>query len=330
MKSQAGANGDKLSRRRFLGFAASAAGGSLLGPFRGVADEETLLLPAGAPSSRVVQTQSIHAVEGPEGDRALLGEMLDGTLMALTGKSTVRQAWHTILQPDDVIGIKFNRSGQQIIATSDAMADTLIGSIVEAGWRPEQIVCIEASPGTEKRHGTTPARRGYDKAPTGFGSGRDQFASVLRQVTALIDVPYLKAHNIAGMTCALKNVAYGLIKHPARYHANGCSPYIADIFAAEPIRTKIRLCLVDALRVAYDDDLRPSGSILSDQGVLLASRDPVATDTVGLSLLNDVRSRYELPLVARSANHLPYLAAAQRSSLGLAAWHRIELLRVRP
>jgi hypothetical protein len=64
--------------------------------------------------------------------------------------------------------------------------------------------------------------------------------------------------------------------------------------------------------------------------VVLASRDPVATDTVGLSVLNDVRSRYELPVVARSAEELPYLAAAQRSSLGDAAWHRIELVRVQP
>ncbi len=319
-----------FSRRRFLGVAASVAGGSLLRSVPSAAASDRLQMPSGVPPSRVVHIRSPYAIVGPEVHRPLLGEMLEKALTSLTGAPTIRQAWLSMLKPDDVIGLKFNRSSQKIIATTNAMADVLIASLVEAGWRPDQIVCIEAPEGIEVRRGTARARRGYASRATDFGSGEDQLASVLSQVTALVDVPFLKTHNIAGMTCALKNLSHGLVKHPARYHRNGCSPYIADIVAATPIRSKLRLCLVDALRVVYDGGPIATAGTIADEGILLVSQDPVATDTVGLAILNDIRQRYELTPVARSADDLGYLAAAHRRGLGIAVWHGIELARLKP
>lgn len=265
---------------------------------------------------------------GPEVHRPLLGEMLQKALTSLTATGAIDQAWRSILKPEDVIGLKFNRSGQKIIATTTVLADVLIGSIVEAGWRPEQIVCIEAPQGTEVRNRTTPARRGYASTTTIFKSGADQFASVLDQVTTLIDIPFLKTHNIAGLTCALKNLSHGLVKHPARYHQNGCSPHIADIVAAAPIRSKLRLCLVDALRVVYDGGPEATAATVSDEGILLASFDPVATDTVGLAILNEIRQRYELGPICGLEVDLGYLGAAHRRGLGAALWHGIDLVRL--
>lgn len=287
-------------------------------------------MPIGKPPSRVVHVQSPYAVLGPDVHRPLLGEMLETALTSLTGKPTIGAAWRAILKPDDTIGLKFNRIGQEIIATTDTVADTIITSLVETGWRPEQIVCIEAPAGTDARHGTVPPRGGYALRATDFGSGTDELASVLGQITALIDVPFLKTHNIAGMTCALKNLSHGLVRHPARYHKNGGSPYIGDIVATPAIRTKLRLCLVDALRVVFEGGPVASARTLADEGILLASFDPVATDAVGLAILNDVRQRHELPPVARSPEGLAYLSAAHRRGLGSAVWHGIELRRLRP
>ena len=67
----------------------------------------------------------------------------------------------------------------------------------------------------------------------------------------MINVPFIKTHNIAGMTCGLKNLSHALVKHPAHYHANGCSPFIGDIVAADPIRKKLKLTIVDAFRVVF-------------------------------------------------------------------------------
>lgn len=320
----------QLTRRRFLKSTAGLAGSAICNPAFAKGNEQTLHLPAGMPLSRVIQVQSPYAVKGPNVHRALFSEMLAKALTSLTGRSTIRNAWHAILKPDDVIGLKFNRSGQRIIATTSTVADVLITSLIDAGWRRNQIVCVEAPAETSKRLGTTTPRAGYSSILTDFDSGEDYFASVLDQITALINVPFLKVHNICRMTCALKNLSHGLIKHPARYHSNGCSPYIADIVAAKPIRSKLRLCLADALRVAYDGGPEPTADTLHDHGTLLASFDPVALDTTGLAILNDIRRQYGYEPIARSAADIPFLAAAHNRALGIAVWHGIELIRLKP
>jgi hypothetical protein len=255
--------------------------------------------------------------------------MLERTLTKLTGTRTGGEAWRAILRPDDVIGLKFNQSASEAIATTDALADALFTSIVDAGWAPERIVLIEAPRELVRRYGTMPARRGFATSETDFGSGSDQFAAVLDQVTAIVNVPFLKTHNIAGMTCALKNLSHALVKHPARYHANGCSPFIGDIVAADPIRRKLRLCVVDALRVVYEGGPEATAATIADEGTLLASTDPVAVDTASLALLNEIRQQLELPPVARSAGEVGYLAAAHRRGVGIALWHGIDLMDVR-
>ena len=144
----------------------------------------------------------------------------------------------------------------------------------------------------------------------------------------MISVPFLKTHNIAGMTCSLKNLSHGLIKHPARYHKNHCSPFIADIVAAEPIRSKLRLTLVDAMRVVYVGGPQATAPALANEGVLIMSRDPVAADTVGLDVLNRARERVGLAKTAASGAEIPYLAVAHRAGLGIAVRHGIKTVRI--
>ncbi len=317
-----------ISRRRFLGVAASVAGGAWLRPAGTYSSEGRLQVPAGQPQSRVVQVRAPKLVNGPVVHRTLLEETLHVALTALTGKATTTDAWHTILKSDDVIGLKFNRSGQRVIGTTNTMASVAIASLVEAGWRPDQIVCIETPAEVAARHGTAPPDPGFALASTDFESGSDQLALVLGQVSALIDIPYLKTHNIAGVTCCLKNLSHGLIKHPARYHRNRCAPYVGDIVALPQIRGKLRLCLVDAMRVVYAGGPEATAHNISDEGVILASADPVATDTIGLALISDVRRRASLPRISRAGENLGYLEAAHRRGLGMAVPHGIDLLRV--
>ena len=317
-----------LSRRRFLEMTAAVGGGAILPSALLLGQEPGLRIPLGVKASRVVLARSPRAVAGPTVHRLLWTEMLQSVMTTLTGQPTIAQAWRVILKPDDVIGLKFNRSGQTVIGTTSTTAEVLIQSIIDAGWPAERIVCIEAPAGVEARMGTMPARQGYQAKAVDFDSGIDELASVVDQVTVLIDVPYLKTHNIAGMTCSLKKLSHGLVKHPARYHRNGCSPYIADIVARTPIRNKLKLCLVDALRVVYDGGPEAAADTLEDSGVLIASFDPVAVDLVGLMLLNETRSRRGLEPIAHSAEEVGYLAQAHRLGLGLALWHGVDLVRL--
>ena len=314
-----------FSRRSFLGSLAVAAGTPWLrAADSGDKDEERLMVPIGAPPSRVIEVRSAYVVQGPQTHPQLLREMLAKTLTALTEKPTAQAAWQSILTPRDVVGLKFNRSGQTLLGTAPPFAEALIESLMDAGIAPENIVCMEEPDGVAGRYGTTYPTFGFDRAPTEFGSGRDQLASVLDQVTAIISVPFLKTHNIAGMTCSLKNLSHALVKHPARYHAGRCSPYIADIVSIPRIRNKLRVCLVNALRVVFDKGPEGQGDTISDEGLILASFDPVAVDAVGLEVLNNIRRERRLGAIAKSSQVVPFLRAAHLRGLGMAASQGIQ------
>lgn len=321
-----GANG--VSRREFLEVAASVAGGVAIGPRAAASDEPALTIPAGTARSRVVWVESGHVVSGSIVHATLLREMLSAALSALTHTSSAAEAWRTVLRPDDVIGIKFNRVAQAAIGTTPYVADAIVTSLVDAGWHPDQIVCIEAPPAPRLAYMTRIPVAGWDRQATDFGSGSDQLSAVLSQVTALIDVPFVKTHNIAGITCALKNLSHGLVKHPARYHNGGCSPYIADIVATDAIRSKLRLCVVDALRVAFKDEPAVTEAAIYPEGTIMAAYDPVAVDSVALGLLNRIRRTAQLPPIARSPEQLAFLAAAHRRGLGIALSHGIEVVQM--
>ncbi|MCH7838899.1 MAG: DUF362 domain-containing protein [Planctomycetes bacterium] len=317
-----------VDRRRFLGITASLAGGAILPRAVVQAAQRVESGSTASATSAVVEVQSDKVVVGPTVHPALPGEMLGKALTALTGAQSESDAWHHILRAGDVVALKFNRSAQQVIGTSSAMAEAVVTSLVEAGWRSDRIVCIEAPEGVARRLGTTQPMAGYEHTTSDFGSGSDQFAAVLNQVTALISIPYLKTHRMAGLTCSMKNLSHGLVKHPARFHRDGCAPFIADIVAHPQIRDKLRLCLVDAFRVVYADGPEATAETISDEGVLLVSKDPVAIDTVGLGLVNDIRKRKQLAPIQLPGGKQNYLTLAARRGLGISTPYNIDLVRV--
>jgi uncharacterized protein (DUF362 family) len=308
------------------------AGACLWGSAHGQTKSPPLRMPLGSPASRVVRLHSPHVIRGLTLEPRHLREMLAQTLGALTGKSSMAEAWASILERGQVVGLKFNRSGQAALGTSPALADAVVESLLGAGWASHEIICIEAPASVEAYYCTAKADPGYDREVTDFASGADRLATVLRQVDALINIPFLKTHNIAGFTSCLKNLSYGLIKHPARYHANGCHPFIADISALPAIRGKLKLCLVDALRVVFDGGPEPESDTVFSAGALMASVDPVALDAAGLILINDVRMGKGLAPVNTlpfASGGMPYLARAHRLGLGIALPQGLEFIEKR-
>jgi hypothetical protein len=325
-----------VSRRGFLRTAIGAAGAcGLLAREAGAqppaAGDPALYLAPGTQKSRVVTVQSRRVFTSTlQLERKLVAEQFEAALLGLTGADSAYEAWGGLLQPDDIIGIKFNRSGRDALGTTEVVGEVLINSILACGWSPRQIVCMEAPPGLETRFGTTPAVEGYEATPSDFGSGSDELALALRQVTALINVPFLKTHNLAGITCCLKNLSHGLIRHPARFHGGGCSPFIADIVGLESIRSRLRLHVVDALRVVFEGGPAVVAEHVAQEGLMIMSTDGVAADAVGLARVNAIRAARGLEPVAGPADDLPlYLAEAQRKGLGIALPRGIEQVELR-
>jgi len=281
--------------------------------------------PSDPPPPDVVQVSSDFVVRGRRIHQSVLPEMLDAALRQITDQPTATDAWRSLLRSDDVIGLKCNRSGARGLGTGDAFANVVITSLLSAGFEPGQIVAIEVGDPVYARHGVTRPATGWLTTPSRFTSGTDHLSAVLDQVTALVNIPFLKTHNIAGITCCLKNLSHGLIKHPARFHGTHCSPYIADIVALPRIRDKLRLNLVNALRVVFDRGPQARDEFTWDAGILLASRDPLATDTVGLDIINSEREILGIDGLDAGGARAIHLAAAAERGLGKGDLHQIEL-----
>ncbi len=316
----------KPGRRDFLiSTAALLAGGARVfaedeshGKSHAPAKDEPPAIDPRMPRPRVVRWTSSH-LNTPSGIRQdVVTRGLSESLTALTGTASTDAAWAALLKADDVVGLKFNRSGQSVLGTTPAIARALVGSLRSVGWSPSHIVLIEAPERMAEELGTLRARTGFDADDIDFGSGKDQFVSVLKQITAIINVPFLKTHNIAGMTCGMKNLAYGLIRRPGRLHANHCCPFITDIYQSLAARVRIALTLVDAARVTFADGPLVKPEYVDDAGVFILGTDPVAVDTLGLSSLNEVRKRRGLPELDAGAGDVPYLYEAHRKGLGVA------------
>ncbi|MCG3131817.1 MAG: hypothetical protein FLDDKLPJ_02627 [Phycisphaerae bacterium] len=275
--------------------------------------------------SRVVRCRVEGAFSNTGLRDAVIREAVEKSLCALLDAREPGDAWRAILKSADIIGVKLNRSGQAQLGTSDAVARALVKSLENAGWSPQQIVLIETPQGLAETLGTLPAAEGFELSATDFGSGQDELARVLRQVSVLINVPYLKTHRIAGLSGCLKNVTYGLIRHPARFHAANCSPFPADLYSLPCFRDKCVLHLMDALRVVFEGGPEVVAGAVHDAGMLLAGRDPVSVDAVGYALINSVRVRERLPELGPLPDVVPHLADAHRKGLGVATLQGIDI-----
>lgn len=288
-----------------------------------------LLAQAMKPTAHVVETTSDFVVRGRRVHEQLLREMVHATLGRLTGKIKVAESWKTILKPDDVIGLKCNSSAAEGLGTSETFLDVVIASLKEAGFEGKQIVAIEAPETVYRTHDVTKPIEGWSDKTTSFASGSDQLANWLDQVTAVINIPFIKTHNIAGMTCTMKNISHAAVKHPARYHGDGCSPFIGDIYALNPIKNKVKLHLVNGLRIIYEGGPGTQNASIWDAGIVLGSTDPVATDLHALEIINGQRAIVELPAIKRETKHTPYLAHAAKIGLGTADPFKTRVERIR-
>jgi uncharacterized protein (DUF362 family) len=287
----------------------------------------------------VIRHEALMA-DAPGPPAARIRELLDEAAAALARPGRA-DAWAAWLKPNDLVAIKVNCLGY---STTPAVAVALAAAIGAIGLPPERTLIWDRA--SEELKGA-----GYDVHPAGKGLrcyGTDALAArgnagyaqdiitsgaigslfsriVTDEATALVSAPVLKDHNLCGLTGALKNF-YGAIHNPNKYHDNGCDPFIADVVAAAPIRGKLRLTVVDALRPQYAGGPSTRTRWQWPYGGLVLGTDPVAVDRVACEILDRKRRAADLPPLARDKPTLPYLASAEARGLGTADLAKIEVL----
>lgn len=276
--------------------------------------------------SVVVTVQDDFVVDAPTIRPRVLEEMFDAALRMLGRAESASQAWRKFLKPEDVVGIKFNSYGDRVLDSAEPLARVVVDSLIRSGWPADQLVLVDGPGDVASKFKTRPPQPGWSSVETDFGSGHDQLAAFVDQVTAIINVPLLKDDNITGISGCLKNISYHLIKHPARFHDRGCAPYLGDIYALPQIFNKLRLNIMNGLRVGFNGGPLVDPDSVSKAGALWLGRDPIAVDVVCLETLNAARRKAGLFEILPDEVHVPALMAAAAKGLGNANFRKIERL----
>jgi len=259
----------------------------------------TSAAPTPGTSSKVVHTHHTGVWDGEELAPAAIRQMLDASITKLTGLDAAAAAWASLFDPGERIAIKVNAFRNSIIWTKVPLVMAVTECLQEVGVPAEQIVIFDFHTSELETAGFSVNKDGSGVRCYGSDgeyaeewevAGRTtRMSNVLLDCDALINIPVLKSHMLAGISFAMKN-HYGTIPHPAEFHRGpSLRRGMAELNALPPIKDRTRLIIGDVLTACLRYNSRfPYWEADYTGDSILMSFDPVAHDTVGLQLYSDL------------------------------------------
>lgn len=269
---------------------------------------------------------------GGDLDGSKLAGMLSLGLARLTGVPEARDGLARLFARDARVGIKINTIGGRTISTRPELSLSVAALLTGNGWPERNVVIWDRTnrelrdagyhlsdrPDGLKIFATDTAGAGYETDIFTHRNIGSLFSTIQTNfVTASISLAILKDHGLAGITAGMKNY-FGAIHNPNKYHDSHCDPFIAELFESEPIRSKHRLSVLDALVVQYHRGPSFHTQWAERSEALIFSQDPVAADAVGWRLIEDLRAKKGLPSLKEEGREPVFLATAQKMGLGQA------------
>lgn len=294
--------------------------------------------------SRVVVVEHPEATDGVRIiNPANVQAMMDESIKQLTGEATVADAWASLLpdfKEEHIVAVKVN-ARNALLPTHPEVVDAIVTGLTAAGVPENNIIvydivkwCLLQSgykynmTDVGVRYFATAKANNVDE--DGWGADRDKpvdilgrkifLSTIVTRCDHLINVPVLKAHNMAVFTLSLKNHFGSLGIDPQVLH-NNINMAIAVLNDQEDIRDKTRLIVTDALFGCWRGLLLPPDFAPNS---LIVSRDPVAADYIGAEMINAERARLDLG----PRNMTFMLDKAAELGLGTNDPEKIELLKV--
>jgi uncharacterized protein (DUF362 family) len=261
------------------------------------------------------------------------------TGFSVMGKMAKPEKYLARMFSGERIGMKTNCLAGRLNSTSVALTEALTGLLADSGIDESDITIWERTNRELTSAGFTLNASSFGKKVIGtdsndIGYGRTFYSSgevnslLSRIMTDMIDInvnlPILKDHSIAGLSGGLKNM-YGAIHNPNKFHDNNCDPFAAHVSNLEPIRSKNRLVIMDAVKVQYNGGPGFDSRYFEPYGAVLISEDPVAVDRVGLEILEQLREKHGLPPLEKVGRPVKYLKTAAGLNLGLEDIDKIDI-----
>ena len=239
-----------ITRRDFIrGTIGVTVGTSILGLNWPMAEAKA------ARSSLVTVVRDKNAMDASKNvNISILKKMLEQTLIKVTGQNNTKEAWLSLVKPDDMIGLV---PTDHLNQTHDEVVDAVKNSLVDAGIPRDRIIFAQGSPRMPKK------------------------------CTALIALPALKAHWLTGIGTVLKNYIM-FSGSPSSYH-KGNSAKLGEIWNLPFVKGKTKLVLVDSLYPLCDKGPQPDPRYQWRYNGLIAGTDPVAVETACLKIITEKR-----------------------------------------
>ena len=89
---------------------------------------------------KVARTTHPGCIVDGQPSEGITYEMLRNSMLNLTGKSNLKEAWLQFVGPDDVIGLKVNPIAGKLLSTSHALTQSIINQLEEAGIPRKNII----------------------------------------------------------------------------------------------------------------------------------------------------------------------------------------------
>ena len=208
-----------------------------------------------AGSSLVTIVRDKNATDSSKNvDSTILEKMLEQTLIKVTGQKNTKDAWLSLVKPNDVIGLV---PTDHLNPTHDEVVNVVKSSLVDAGFAKAKIRLAQGGPSNPKK------------------------------CDALIALPALKAHWLTGIGTVMKlYIMYS--GSPSSYH-KGNSSKLGEIWNFPFVKGKTKLVLVDSLYPLCDKGPQPDPRYQWPYNGMIAGTDPIAVETVCLNIINEKR-----------------------------------------
>jgi Domain of unknown function (DUF362) len=264
--------------------------------------------------------------------------MIEKGMTSLTGAPSWAEAWRSLFEKGDVVGIKVSPVGGRTLCSDGTVLHAILAGLKEAEIPPRDVIVFNRYreetlaagidkwvPDGVRMEFASPAynetqldMEGYDRnhymemalIKPGENWSDPHFRrsyvakTVSQQINKFINLPVLKHHQSAGITNALKNMSHGMVNNVNRSHltptANACGIFIPSVVSLPVIREKAVLHISDAVKASYHGGPGARRQFVWEHKTMYFATDPVALDKTGWKVIDAKRAEAGMASIALS------------------------------
>lgn len=287
---------------------------------------------------RVIAVRNPGSIVSDQYQPAAIEKMMHKGMLELTGAPGWPDAWRSLFEPGDVVGIKVSPVGGPKLCSDATVMHQILDGLSQAGVKPRDIVVINRyrqeitgcgidkwlpkgirwDGASEKYAEFQLDMDGYDPdhymemaiVRPGDNAADPHFRRsyihkvVTKQINKFINLPVLKHHQSAGVTIALKNMSHGMSNNVNRSHmtptSNVCGLFIPSVVSLPVIRDKAVLHICDGVKASFHGGPGGRPKYIWEHKTMYFATDPVAMDKTGLKAIDAKRAEAGMPSIALS------------------------------